>query len=98
MEITSIGANSLIQQGSKLTDAKATNGASFGDLLKDALKDLQGIQAEADTSAAKLATGEPLDIHEAMIAMEKTSIAFQLGLQVRNKLIEAHQEIMRMQV
>jgi len=67
-------------------------------MLSRALAGLNELQVEADVAATKLASGEMVDLHNAVIAMEKASIGFQLALQVRNKLVEAYQDIMRMQV
>ncbi len=77
--------------------ASARN-ASFGELVQDALEQLNRLQQEADDAATRLAIGEPVDLHDVMIAVQKADLGFQLALQVRNKLIEAYQEIMRMQV
>ena len=46
----------------------------------------------------KLATGQPVDIHEVMLNTEQASLGFSMALQVRNKLIDAYQEVMRMSV
>lgn len=71
---------------------------SFGGMIKDAISDVNKLQTNADQLAAKLAVGDPVDIHQAMIAMQKASTALQFTVQVRNKVIEAYQEIMKMQV
>lgn len=77
------------------------NGAqnnSFGSMLKSHLTEVNHLQNEADTSVQKLASGQNKDIHNTMIAMEKSGVAFQLTMQVRNKMLEAYQEVMRMQI
>jgi flagellar hook-basal body complex protein FliE len=56
------------------------------------------MQTRADRLTEKLAAGEVRDIHQVMIAVEQVNIALQLTMQVRNKVIESYQEIMRMQV
>ena len=71
---------------------------SFSSLLQQALQDVNQVHLQADAGAQKLAAGEDVDIHQVMIGMEKANVAFGLTLQVRNKLVEAYQEIMRMQV
>jgi len=76
----------------------AAGGASFGELVRDALDQLNRLQQEADNATTNLITGEPVDLHDVMIAVQKADLGFQLALQVRNKLVEAYQEIMRMQV
>jgi flagellar hook-basal body complex protein FliE len=59
---------------------------------------LQSLQDQADATAVTMAAGGPVDLHDVMIASEKAALGFQLALQLRNKVVEAYQEIMRMQV
>lgn len=73
-------------------------GKSFADTLKDAVASVDQLQKEADVQMQKLATGENKNIPEVLIAVEKADIALKLMLQVRNKIIDAYQEIMKMQV
>lgn len=82
--------------GSPLTEK--VQGPSFGEMLKSHLTEVNHLQTSADVAARKLASGQDKDIHNTMIAMEKASVAFQLTMQARNKMLEAYQEIMRMQV
>lgn len=70
----------------------------FGDVLKEAIAEVNRLQSEADKAAKDLAIGRAENIHDVMIAMEKASVSFRMMMQVRNKVIEAYQEIMRMQV
>ena len=71
---------------------------SFGGMLKGALAQVDQLHKEADHAIQELAAGEEKDIHKTMIALEKAEISFQLMMQVRNKIIRAYEEIMRMQV
>ncbi|OGO39889.1 MAG: flagellar hook-basal body complex protein FliE [Chloroflexi bacterium RBG_16_57_9] len=71
---------------------------SFGRLLGQALDNLNRVQVEADASSARLAAGEPVDLHDVMLAVEEADLSLRLALQMRNKLMEAYQEINRMQV
>lgn len=73
-------------------------GPSFSQLLKESLNDVNKLQSEADKSVEDLVVGKSRNIHETMIALNKADIAFRMTLQVRNKLVEAYQEIIRMQV
>lgn len=75
-----------------------TKGKDFGQLLMDALKEVNKTQLEAGELRDAFANGEGVELHDVMVAMEKAGIAMQLSLQVRNKLLEAYQEISRMQV
>ncbi len=71
---------------------------SFKSLFKQAIAEVNRLQSEADDLATKLAAGDIDDVHRAMIAMQKAKLALDLTVQVRNKVIEAYQEVMRMQV
>ena len=70
----------------------------FADLLKDAVDQVNRLQSQADSLADQLASGKLDNVHQVMVAMEKASLALQLTIQVRNKVIEAYQEMMRTQV
>ena len=72
--------------------------ASFADTLKEAVNNVNTAQQESNTKMNELATGKSQNVHEVMIAAEKADIALRLMVQVRNKMIEAYQEMMRMQV
>lgn len=71
---------------------------SFAQYLLDAIKQVNQYQLEAEQMTQKLAAGEITDLHQVMIAGQKASISLQLAIQVRNKVVEAYQEIMRMPV
>ena len=71
---------------------------SFAATLKDAVDSVNTAQKESDFKMQELSTGKSQNIHETMIAAEKADIALRLMVQVRNKMIEAYQEMMRMQV
>ncbi|MDD3114526.1 MAG: flagellar hook-basal body complex protein FliE [Anaerovibrio sp.] len=71
---------------------------SFGEYLKNALGEVNGLQQESAQMSKALAAGQVEDISQVVIAAEKADIALQLTLAVRNKAVEAYQEIMRMQV
>lgn len=76
----------------------SVSGDSFADTLKKAVNTVDTLQKDADVKMQELATGKSNNIHETMIAAEKADIALKLMVQVRNKIIDAYQEIMRMQV
>jgi flagellar hook-basal body complex protein FliE len=73
-------------------------GPSFADTLKEAVNNVNQLHLDADLKAQQLATGKTDDIAGVMIATEKADIALRAMVQVRNKIIDAYQEIMRMQV
>ena len=78
--------------------ATETVGNQFGSLLGNAIGTISEMQKAADAAAQAFAVGDNIDLHDVMIAQEQSSIAFQLGMQVRNKVVEAYQDVMRMQV
>lgn len=80
------------------TQTKNSPAGAFSDALRHAINDVDNLQKDADKSITNYQTGNSGTLHESIIAMEKASISFRTMLQVRNKLIEAYQEIMRMQV
>lgn len=71
---------------------------SFGQIFKDMLNETSQLQSDARGIAEKFALGEIADVHDVMIAAEKAGVAFELVMEIRNKLVEAYQELMRMQV
>ncbi len=79
-------------------EVSGENGGNFGKLIKDAVESLDNSQKSADEEITKAVTGESTDIHKTIIALQTADLKFQLGLQVRNKVIGAYEEIMRMQV
>lgn len=91
------GATAATTVSRPVTNRSEEQGLNFGDLLKTALNDVNQLQFDADLSARELLLGR-VDMHQAMVAMEKANLAMDLTIQVRNKLVEAYQEIMRMQV
>jgi len=77
---------------------KPEEGASFGDVLKSAISTANELQKQSDAEIQKLMAGETQDLHTTMIAVQKADLSFQMMMQVRNKIVQAYQEIMRMQV
>ena len=73
-------------------------GESFGKLLSQAISDINDSQMKADDLKVQMATGGNVEIHDVMIAGEEANLSMQLALQVRNKVLESYQEIMRMSV
>jgi flagellar hook-basal body complex protein FliE len=73
-------------------------GESFGSLLGRMVQDVNASQNAAKDAVRGLQSGDNVSLHQAVIAMEEASISFQLMVEVRNKLLESYQELMRMQV
>lgn len=70
----------------------------FGQLMEEMVGKVGEMQNDADRAIQDLATGQGQGLHEVMLAVEKASVSFQMLTQVRNKAVEAYQEIMRMPV
>ena len=66
--------------------------------MKDAISTVNELQKQSDQEIQKYMTGESQDLHHTVIAMRKADLSFQMMMQVRNKIVQAYQEIMRMQV
>ena len=73
-------------------------GAGFGEMLEGFVQDVSDKQTEAADITKKVLTGESGQLHQSVIAMQEASVAFGLMVEVRNKLVESYQELMRMQV
>lgn len=84
--------------GSKPGESAQSVQKSFGTVLKDAISDINQLQSNADDAIAKVQVDNTGSIHEAMIALEKASLSFRAMMQVRNKIVDAYQEVMRMSV
>jgi flagellar hook-basal body complex protein FliE len=85
------------QSKSSLQKSEETQ-SDFVQTLKNAIGSVDSLQKDSDIKMQQLATGQNTNIHETMLAAEKADVALRLMVQVRNKIIEAYQEIMRMQV
>ncbi len=70
----------------------------FADVLRNSLEEVDRLQKKADAAIESLATGGAASVHDTMIAMEQADVSFRLMMQVRNKIVEAYQEVLRMQV
>ncbi|EPZ51823.1 flagellar hook-basal body complex protein FliE [Halobacteriovorax sp. GFR7] len=81
---------------SKVTPSERSQ--SFSEMLSNQIMDVNNLQKEANTAIEKLVSGESKNIHETMLAVERAEIAFKTMNQVRNKVIDAYKEVMRMQV
>jgi flagellar hook-basal body complex protein FliE len=77
---------------------KTGSGNGFSDALLKAVSEVNQLHQNADKAIQNIQTGQSDSLHEAVIALEKADISFRAMLTVRNKLIEAYQEVMRMQV
>lgn len=77
---------------------RASGAAGFEDVLGRLVGEVNGRQNLASEKVHGLLSGQNVSLHETMIALEEASVSFQLMVEVRNKLLESYQEMMRMQV
>jgi|SRR5580658_3284949 flagellar hook-basal body complex protein FliE len=75
----------------------AAEGGKFLDTLQQSIDQAEGAQGDATSQVAQLLNGKGADLHSAMIAVEKADLSFQLMMQVRNKIVQAYQQISNMQ-
>jgi flagellar hook-basal body complex protein FliE len=95
-DVTRVLSGVVSGPGASRTPARA-EGPSFGAVLKDSLAQVNRLQQDADAAITSLATGGPSSLPETMIALEKAELSFRLMMQVRNKIVEAYEEVLRMQ-
>ena len=86
-------------QGAQSAQAtQAVQGVSFGDVLNQFVSEVNDKQIASGQAVNELLSGKDIPLHQAMIAMQEAGVAFQLMVEVRNKLLEGYQELMRRQV
>ncbi len=96
-EIGSTGAKSFfVQQYEKAAGGNESSG--FKETLKGLTDQLGQVQSQSTSATNAVVSGGSIDSHDVMIASQEAGLAFDLILEVRNKLVEAYQEILRMQV
>jgi len=91
-----ISANNSLQTSQASATGEA--GTSFANMLKSLAQDVSVKSAQAGEAVQGVLAGEGVPLHQAVIAAEEASVSFQLMVEVRNKLLESYQELMRMQV
>jgi len=75
----------------------AESESSFSDMLDEAVFNVDRLQTAANQKVGSMLAGNTADVHDAMIAVQQADLSFQLMMQVRNKVVQAYQEIERMQ-
>ena len=105
--MTDISASQLLAQlrsmaasaGGQPQPAAAPEGVNFSDLFAKAIDHVNGSQQEVQTLRDGFIQGDPrIDLSDVMVSSQKANIEFQLLMQVRNRLVNAYQEIMNMQI
>ncbi|MDY6880734.1 MAG: flagellar hook-basal body complex protein FliE [Desulfatiglans sp.] len=92
------GSETLLEKTISEKSVPGGPGNSFGEILKNSINEVNKFRQEADSAVEALASGDGKDIHQTMIAIEKAEVSFKLMMQVRNKIISAYEEVMRMQI
>lgn len=99
MQIKTNGLNkSILNSGELNRNSKLQDNNKFSSFLNDALNKVNQLQVESDEYKKLLATGDVDNLYDVTIAAEKANISLQLTLGIRNKVVEAYREIMRMQI
>lgn len=94
LKLAPTGSTAMTEKTISPTDGDKT----FGQFLSEAITDVNELQQTAHHASIDLAAGKVQDIAQVMVASEKATVALQLTMQVRNKVVDAYQEIMRMQM
>lgn len=97
MQMQSLGSLPGLNPATDGTGLEGAGSMPFADLMTDAVGEVNKLQGQADRTVRGLMTGKGVDVHEAMIATEKATMAFELTLAVRNKAVQAYQQVMSMQ-
>jgi len=91
--LTGLGAQTNAAPGGD----SAAGAQPFADLLTDAVGQVNQLESEAHAAVTALMTGSGVDVHQAMIATQKASMAFEMALAVRNKAVQVYQSVIGMQ-
>ncbi|MEW6181652.1 MAG: flagellar hook-basal body complex protein FliE [Bacillota bacterium] len=94
VDLSKIDLNVMLPQAK----SGKTGSSSFGTVLNEMLKEVNASQVKADESIQGFLSGQIQDLHQVVAATEEARLMLELAVQVRNKVVEAYQEISRMQV
>ncbi len=92
-----VDAPTPLDQPSEVTPGQSVGG-DFGNVLGQFISDVNAKQNVASQAVSGLQSGQGVPLHQAVIAMEEANVSFQLMVEVRNKLLDSYQELMRMQL
>lgn len=98
LKVPGVGQKHILPKPPPPLPVRGEEKLAFGDLLVKSIAEVQKLQTQADQAIKDLAAGEVADVSQALIAVEKADIAFSTMMQIRNKIIEAYQDVMRMSV
>jgi flagellar hook-basal body complex protein FliE len=91
-----LAANALTRPGPAPTGAGSAG--EFGSILESAVQQVNQTQTDAGKSIQKFLTGQGEELHNVALATQRAAVAFDLGLQVRNRVVAAYQEVMKIQL
>lgn len=97
-QISPLSAGKSLSGTSKSPSGSSVQGASFADTLKKSIDEVVQLQKDASQAVQDLATGKTEDVTGVLTAMEKSDLAFKTLLTIRNKLMEAYEEIRNIQI
>jgi len=98
MDITKLPGAIDLNILNKTAKSETTQNAEFEDVLKNLLGEVNTSLNVSEAAASNLALGDSRELHQVILATEQANLALQLTVQIRNKMLEAYQEVMRMQV
>ena len=98
LPVSHLITSSLISSPMVSPQPIGTSGSEFKSIFSDAVNKVESFQNNAQQSVDRFLNGEGEEIHKVALATQQADLSFQLFLQVRNKVVAAYQEIMRMQV
>jgi flagellar hook-basal body complex protein FliE len=96
LPISSLTATTSI--GTETIAPSSGSGGDFRDILSSAIQEVEGARSSANQSAQQFLSGEGEDLHSTILASQRADLEFQMFMQVRNKVVSAYQEIMKMQM
>ena len=97
MKIAAISPNKTVSSISEEADAPRGTGLSFEELLESSMKSVNDLQQDSDKMVNRLATGDVDDISEVVLSAQRAEFALRMIIEVRNKLVDAYQQLGRMQ-
>tara|TARA_B100001971_G_scaffold191562_1_gene195175 strand:- start:137 stop:502 length:366 start_codon:yes stop_codon:yes gene_type:complete len=97
-EIQQAAQTGQVESAQSAQAVGAAQGSGFGDVLNQFVGEVNQKQIASSQAANDLISGKDIPLHQAMIAMQEAGVAFQLMVEVRNKLLEGYQDLMRMQI
>ncbi len=101
MDISALSLNGVSQlrpmPGAAAPPVAPASGQGFGDLLTNLVDKVDGLQKTADASVTDVVSGKVTDVHQVAVKVQEAGVAFDLMLGVRNRLMDAYQELIKMQ-